>query len=68
MTYTTEQLTAISEALARGVLEATLPDGSKVRYRSLDEMERIITRMENSMGFTASNTNVVYPSHSRGFE
>lgn len=68
MTYTTEQLTAISEALARGVLEATLPDGSKVRYRSLDEMERIITRMENSMGLTASNTNVVYPSHSRGFE
>jgi hypothetical protein len=66
MAYTQTQLDAIQEALARGVLEATLPDGSKVRYRSLDEMERIINKMESNI--SAPRNNVVYPSHSRGYE
>ena len=66
MAYTQSQLDVIQEAFARGVLEATLPDGSKVRYRSLDEMERIINKMESQI--SAPRTNVAYPSHSRGYE
>jgi hypothetical protein len=66
MAFTQAQLDAIQESYARGVLEATLPDGSKVRYRSLDEMQRIITKMESQI--SAPRTNVAYPSHSRGYE
>ena len=67
MSYTTAQLTAIQTAYANGILEATLPDGSKVRYRSLPEMERVILAIKAELGVTASRKNVVYPSHSRGF-
>tara|TARA_R110001599_G_scaffold33832_3_gene108843 strand:+ start:24764 stop:24973 length:210 start_codon:yes stop_codon:yes gene_type:complete len=67
MSFTTAQLAAIREAYARGVTEATLPDGSKIRYRSLEEMDRIIRRIEDDLGINARRVNVVYPTHSRGF-
>lgn len=65
--YTQDQLSTLQESYARGVLEATLPDGSKVRYRSLDEMARIISTIQGQLT-SATHTNVVYPSHSRGYE
>lgn len=64
--YTAAQLTAIREAYARGVLEARLPDGSTVKYRSLDEMKRIINEIAADIT-TPTHTNVAYPSHRRGF-
>lgn len=68
MAYTQSQLDAIQDAYSRGVLEAWLPDGSKVKYRSLDEMERIISTMKDSLGVRPARTMVAYPSHTRGFQ
>jgi hypothetical protein len=67
MAFTQAQLTAIREAYANGATEVSLPDGSRVRYRSLDEMQRVIADIESSLGIRAPNKNVVYPSHRRGF-
>jgi hypothetical protein len=66
LSYTTTQLASIQEAYARGVLEATLPDGSKVRYRSLAEMAQIISEISASIA-TPTSTNVIYPTHKRGY-
>lgn len=66
MAYTQAQLDAIKESYARGVLEARLPDGSTVKYRSLTEMERIISTLEGSIT-TPTYTNAMYPTHKRGF-
>lgn len=68
MSYTTDQLDALRAAYARGVLEAVLPDGSRIRYRSTEEMERIIVKLETELGQRATHTNVSYPSHKRGFD
>ncbi|MCB0249769.1 MAG: hypothetical protein KDI07_14440 [Anaerolineae bacterium] len=64
--FTSTQLAAIRESYARGVLEAVLPDGSRVRYRSLDEMKRIINEIDADLT-TPTHTNVMYPTHKRGF-
>lgn len=66
MAYTQAQLDAINDAYARGVLEAVLPDGSKVRYRSLEEMERIMGTISGSLA-KPTHSNVMYPTHKRGF-
>ncbi|MCB1901548.1 MAG: hypothetical protein KDH16_19815 [Rhodocyclaceae bacterium] len=66
MSYTQAQLDAIRESYARGVLEAVLPDGSKVRYRSLAEMAQIISEISASIT-TPTSTNVIYPTHKRGY-
>lgn len=68
MAFTQAQLDSIKTAYARGVLEATLPDGSKVRYRSLSEMRQVITDIETELGLHSTRTNVAYPTHKRGFE
>jgi hypothetical protein len=68
MAYTQAQLDAIQDAYARGVLEAQLPDGSRIKYRSLSEMQSIISAMKGELGTNPTHTNVIYPSHSRGYE
>jgi hypothetical protein len=65
--YTAAQLSALREAYSRGILEAVLPDGSKVRYRSLADMQRVIADIESDLGMRSTHQNVVYPSHRRGF-
>jgi hypothetical protein len=65
--YTTTQLAALREAYSRGIVEATLPDGTRIRYRSLAEMQRVIADLESDLGQRAEHTNVAYPSHRRGF-
>lgn len=67
MAFTTDQLDAVRAAYARGVLEATLPDGSRIKYRSLDEMDRVIAKMEQQLNVAPSRKNVIYPTHTRGF-
>lgn len=66
MAYTQAQLDALQEAYARGILEATLPDGSKLRYRTLAEMGQLIAQISASLT-TPTYTNVAYPTHKRGF-
>lgn len=66
MAYTQAQLDSIREAYARGILEAVLPDGSKVRYRSLAEMAQIISEISTSIT-TPTATNVIYPTYKRGY-
>ena len=67
MAYTQTQLSAIQEAYARGVLEAWLPDGSRIKYRSLDEMERVIDKMKADIA-TPTHTNVAHPRYKSGFQ
>lgn len=68
MSYTTTQLTELKAAYARGALKVRLPDGSEITYRSLDEMDRVITKIESELGVRANHTNVMYPTHRRGFD
>jgi len=68
MTYTQDQLDALRDAYARGVLIAVLPDGSRVEYRSVADMERIMIRMETELGQRSLTQNVTYPTHRRGFD
>lgn len=67
MSYTQTQLDALKDAYARGVLVAVLPDGSRVEYRSVADMERIIAKIETELGERSLSQNVTYPTHSRGF-
>lgn len=68
MGYTQDQLDALREAYARGVLIAVLPDGSRVEYRSVADMERIMAKLETELGQRDLTQNVSYPTHSRGFD
>jgi len=67
MSFSESQLTALREAVARGVLEAQLSDGSRVRYRSQADMLALIAKIEHELGTVSDRVNVVYPSHKRGF-
>lgn len=68
MSYTETELSALKKAYARGVLEAVLPDGSRVRYRSTEDMERIIANLETELGQRPAHNNVIYPTYSNGFD
>lgn len=67
MSFTSAQLTQLKAAYARGALDVQLSDGSRIRYRSLDEMERVIAKIEGDLGMRATHQNVCYPTHTRGF-
>lgn len=66
ITYTLEQYTIISEAIAMGALEVKYGD-KEIVYRSLDEMLRIQQLMYNQL-FPENNRNngQKYFSHSKG--
>lgn len=67
MAFTQTQLAEIQEAYARGVREVWLSNGDRLQYRSLDEMERVISKLESDLGTNPTHKNVAYPSHRRGF-
>lgn len=67
MAYTQTQLAELEAAYARGVTTVWLPDGSKLEFRSVDDMKKIINEIKGSLT-TPTHKNVVYPSHSRGFQ
>ncbi|MNK46790.1 hypothetical protein D3C87_655810 [compost metagenome] len=50
MAWTQDQIRALEMAYAQGVLEVQYPDGTRKRYRDLDEMERILNRMKAQVG------------------
>lgn len=65
MAYTTEQLTALENVIADGVL--TVKYGEKqVTYRSLDEMIRIRNLMRSDLGLTDAAARRVTPVIRKG--
>jgi hypothetical protein len=63
MAYTQEQFTALQDAIAQGVLTVEYAD-KKVTYRSLAEMQQILSDMKIELG--TSNHGRRYASHSKG--
>jgi hypothetical protein len=63
--FTQEQYTALCAAIAQGVLKVEYGD-KKIEYRSLNEMMRIKTQMENALGIGKRRTK--YAQHSKGLE
>ena len=63
-TYTLEQYTALKDAISQGVLEVRYFDKT-VKYRSLDEMLRILELMKREL-FPDSNRGRKYASFSKG--
>jgi hypothetical protein len=54
MAYTLDQLTALQDAIAQGVLEVKHADKT-VTYRSLNEMNRICGIIEQALGRGSSS-------------
>jgi hypothetical protein len=70
MAYTQKDLDTLKEAYARGVLEAWLPDGSRVRYQSAEHLRTAIADIQRELSGKAglnAKKNTLYPTHSRGF-
>lgn len=66
MSYTADQLAALREAYASGVLEVTYSDGRKVRYQSMADMERAISRIERVLTPSSQRVNSYNPTFDRG--
>ena len=54
MAYTIDQLTTLQDAIAQGVLEVKYADKT-VTYRSLNEMNRIVSMMKRELGISTSS-------------
>lgn len=54
-TYTSEQYTALTAAIAQGALKVKYAD-KEVEYRSLDEMLKLQEIMKNDLGLNGSNS------------
>ncbi|MEM9681650.1 MAG: hypothetical protein AAF942_00155 [Pseudomonadota bacterium] len=66
MAYTQAQVDALEEAIASGALQVRYADRT-VMYRSLDEMERILSRMKAEVNGT-TRTRQVRVNAEKGFE
>ena len=64
MSYTTEQITAMRSAIARGVRKVQMGN-EVVEYHSLQEMRVLLAEMEQSQA-TSPATRRHYPSMTRG--
>lgn len=64
--FTIEQYQAIAAAYAEGALTVKYQD-KQVTYRSLDEMERIMSRMERDLGLSSSGPRRTIAVHDKGF-
>lgn len=49
MAFTQEDIDAIDEAIATGVLEVQFSDGKRTRYRSINELERAKYHIEGEL-------------------
>jgi hypothetical protein len=65
MAFTSDQLTALENAIAEGALEVQYSD-KRVKYRSLDEMMKIREMMRRDLGVTTSTDNRTYARFSKG--
>lgn len=68
MAYTRDQLRALEAAIALGVLEVQQEDGSRKRYRSLEEMFLLRSLMRQELGITTASDRRKYGSFSKGLE
>lgn len=66
MAATQEKLDALEDAISQGILEVEYSD-KRVKYRSLNEMIRIATRMKTELGLIKPNSGRVYPKFNSGF-
>lgn len=65
--YTVEQYNTLCGAIAQGVLRVEYGD-KKVEYRSLNEMQRIKSLMETSLGLNKKVKRRKFISHSKGLK
>jgi hypothetical protein len=54
MAYTSEQVTALEEAIATGALEVQYTD-KRVKYRSIDDMIKVLNLMKRELGLNDSS-------------
>ena len=66
-TWTIDQLQKLEEAYALGATKVKYAD-KEVEYRSLGDMDKIITRMKKALGIVSSAPARVYPSFSKGLD
>lgn len=66
MAYTQAQLFALESAISLGVLEVQQPDGSRKRFRTLDEMLQLRRLMRQELGQTSTNSGRKYAQFSKG--
>jgi len=65
MAFTIEQYNAISDAYALGATTVTYGDKT-VAYRSLDDMNRIIAKIEAELSIKVAPARRRYAQHSKG--
>lgn len=63
--FTEKELAALRKAYAQGALRVRY-DNKEVEYRSLSEMERILSVMETAISGSTSRKRFSFASHSRG--
>ena len=68
MPLTADHLDRLKEMLAEGVLEATLADGSRVKFDSTEQLKARIRWVADELDLNTDKNNTVYPSHSRGYQ
>lgn len=66
MAWTQDQIRALEMAYAQGVLEVQYPDGTRKRFRDLDEMDRILNRMKAQVNGGGGRTRRRYASVDKG--
>lgn len=66
-TWTLAQLRALETAMATGTLEYQEADGTRRRFRSLDEMERLRATMMRALGLAKRNSGRRYATFNKGF-
>jgi hypothetical protein len=66
MAWTQDQIRALETAYALGVLEVEYPDGTRKKYRSLAEMERILSTMRAQVSGGSRNSGRRYASFDKG--
>lgn len=67
MQYTTEQYTALKAAIAQGALRVRYGD-KEVEYRSVEQMEKILSSMEVELGIKKPGLRKKYVSFSKGLK
>jgi hypothetical protein len=69
MAYTIEQYNALQAAIATGALEVEYAD-NRTKFRSLAEMEQILSKMKGELGLntSAGNSRVVRTQYSKGLK
>ena len=68
MTWTTDDLTAISSAIASGALSVRYADGRSVTYHSIDAMLRVRNLIRAELGLVGDDAGRThrYGTHSKG--